>query len=48
MRKRSEKYQIDEPEIPPDTIWWEDVWVYIVIAVGGFLFCLILGILGKA
>ena len=38
----------EEPdcELDSDSIWCDDFWIYIVIAIGGFLFFIIVGIIG--
>ena len=33
-------------ELDSDSIWCDDFWIYIVIAIGGFLFFIIVGIIG--
>ena len=47
MRSNRNEHEIENPEIPEDSIWWEDFWIYIIIAVAGFLFSLVIGILGR-
>ena len=39
----------EEPdcELDSDSIWCDDFWIYIVIAIGGFFFFIIVGIIGN-
>ena len=39
----------EEPdcELDSDSIWCDDFWIYIVIAIGGFFFFIVVGIIGN-
>ena len=46
-REYNEEHHHEEKCLPDsDEIWCDDFWIYIVIAIGGFLFFILAGILG--
>ena len=47
-REHYEEHHHEEKCLPDsDEIWCDDFWIYIVIAIGGFLFFILAGILGN-